>query len=377
MMIALLAALFPPTAAQDCSAYELQAALNEATPRGVADAFAALAACDPAAAERSVGIAFDKVLAGDGGNAVVIQAIEVGADDAARSWLESLQSDERSRTISAIGAACQDSEPVADFLIATRDQLGDAFWTDRWYRSLAECRVAGIQELLQGAIDEGSADRTRFFGVLEVYARNLGAAAVPTLERLAGELESAEEVTYVINAFADAAQVGSLEGQDPEATAAAIAAIGRLAPGLPAQALDQARTTLISLGDEAAASALSAYRYADLLRDDGKLHYGLIAVEVATCKKGDTWLGLHSGEAVEGGALWPDQIRAAAEAAVERQWTFELAKKCKGSAAIEVLLTELPGDEAAIREWTEEQLGELRGREAKKVLEYSPPPLAL
>lgn len=377
MMIALLAALSPTAAAQDCNVYELQTALVEATPHGVAAAFVALADCDAAAASRVVGTAFDKVLAGEGGNTVVIKAIEIGAADAARSWLDGLQSDERSKTISAIGDACQDSEAVAAFLVETHGLLGEDFWTDRWYRSLAECRAPGIQSLLQEAIDAGSDDRTRFFGVLEVYSRNLGAGAIPTLESLAGELESAEELTYVINAFADAAQVGSLEGQDPEVTKAAVAAINALAPELPAQALDQARTTLTSLGDEASANALSAWRYADRMRDDGKLHYGLIAVETATCKKGDTWLGLHSGEAVEGGALWPDQIQAAAEAAVESQWTFELAKKCKGTAEITVLMTELPGDEAAIQEWADEQLKELREREVKKLLEYSPAPLAL
>jgi len=367
----------PLAAAQDCNTATLKKDLTDASPQGVANAYVALADCDAAAAKGAASGAFERVLTGEGGNTLVVKAIEVGATDEARKWLNSIQSDERSRTVAGLGSACGESEPVASFLLAAYDDLGDAFWTDRWYRSLAECRRPEIQSMLQEAIDAGSKDRTRFFGVLEVYSRNLGAAAVPTLEGLAAGLDNAEELTYIVNAFADAAQVGSLDGQDAEATKLAIAAIQGLAPELPAQALDQARTTLLSLGDEDASNKLSAYRHADQMID-GELHYGLIAVETASCKKGDTWIGIHTGEIVEPGDLWPDQIQAAAEAAIEGQWEFELAKKCKGTSAIEVLITEAPmGSPEGGTEWLDEQLEEIRGREAKKTYEYTPPALKL
>jgi len=370
----------PLASAQDCNTATLKKDLADASPQGVANAFVALADCDAGAGKAAAAGAFERVLSGEGGNTLVIKAIEIGAGDEAKKWLTSLQSDERSSAVAALGAACGESDPVAGFLLSTHEQLGDAFWTDRWYRSLAECRRPDIQAMLQGAIDAGSDDRTRFFGVLEVYSRNLGAAAVPTLQGLAAELDSTgntEELTYIVNAFADAAQVGSLDGQDAEATKLAIAAIQALAPELPPQALDQARTTLLSLGDEDASNRLSAYRHADQMIN-GELHYGLVAVETATCKKGDTWLGIHTGEIVEPGDLWPDQIQDAAEAAIEGQWSFELARKCKGTSEIEVLITEGPtGSPEGGTEWLDEQLEQIREREAKKVYEYTPPALSL
>jgi hypothetical protein len=378
-MLTLFAALIPLAAAQDCNAYTLLGDLKGATPQGVAAAFEALADCDAAQAKAAAPGAFDKVLSGEGGNQLAVKAIQVGADDATRAWIDSLQSDERSKTIAAVGDACAEDEAVQRFLVSTHDKLGEKFWTDRWYRSLDNCRVEGIQSILQQAIDADSKDRTRFFAVLEVYSRNLGGAAVPTLEALAGELESEEELIYVVNAFADAAQVGALEGADPEATAAAIAAIRKLAPDLPDKALDQARNILLSLGDEGASNSMAGYRYADEKGADGNLRYGLVVVETATCKKGDTWLGLYSGEVVEGGNLWPDQIQAAAEGVVEEQWEVALAssKKCKGSGEVAVRVTEGPMDSAQIEGWINEQLEELRGQEAKKVVEESRDPLKL
>ncbi len=372
----LIALISTAAFAQDCDSAALQTAVDEAAPASVSRAYVALAACDAEAAKEVAPAAFEKALTGTDGNALLVAAIEVGAGEDGRRWIEGQQSDERSSTIAGVGKACAESEAVQAFVVDAHQNLGNSFWADRWYRSLADCRVPAIQDLLNAEVADPSDDRTRFFGVLEVWARNLGGAAVPTLKELASTIENEEELTYVVNAFADAAQVGSLDGQDAEATTAAIAAINEVAPNLPARAVEQARTTLTSLGASTDADALVRYRFADKTREDGRLHWGVIAVEVATCKKGDTWLGVHTGSVNDVGTVWPDQIQGATDTALAA-WTFELADKCKGTQSLEVYLPSEPQTADELEAWTKDQLEELEKRSAKKRVDVAEPPLAL
>ena len=287
-----------------------------------------------------------------------------------------LQSDERSGTIAALGGACDSNEAVGPFLTETAQVLGEDFWEDRWYRSLAECREASVQGLLANEIANPSENRTRFFGVLEVYSTNLGAQAIPTLEGLLSTVEGEEELTYVVNAFADAAHVGHVDGQDPEVTVQAVAAIVKAAPPLPTKAVEQARTTLTSLGAEEEADKLAVVRYADVLAE-GSLSYGLVVLEAPEgCKKDAVWLGVHTGVATT--TMWPDQAHAAIEGAATGGWEYGLAKKCKGTPAFEVILSDEPLDGAGLDAWYEEQQKELLKRKSdKRVDTVEETPIAL
>jgi hypothetical protein len=353
-MISLLVALAAPAQAQDCNAKELEKALGAASPNGVPAAFQELASCDAARAKKQASAAFERVLSGEGGNALVISAIQVGAKDEVRTWIDSLQSDERSRTVAGLGAACAANEEVAGFLTETATSMGQKFWTDRWYRSLAECRNPGIQELLLAEVTAGSDDRTRFFGVLEVYSRNLGKDAIPFLTEQLGAITNDEELTYVVNAFADAAQVGSLNGQDAETTELAVQAIVAAAPSLPWRAVEQSRTTLTSLGANEEADKLAAVRFKDVLQDDG-LHWGVVVVETGVCKK-DTRVNVHAGEAIQAGTMWPDQVAASIEGAALAGWEYPLAKKCE--VTHEVLVSATPLDAAGLETWTNDSIRE-------------------
>ena len=340
-MLTLLLAL-STASAQDCNAKTLKAGLAESTPTGVPVAYKAMAQCDAGLAAKSAPQAFEKVLAGKEGNQVLVTAVKVGADQASMTYIKGLQSDERSRAVAALGTACNGNEQVSSFLTGAAETLGDEFWTDRWYRSLVECRNDDVQELLQSEVDKTEREQTRFFGVVEVYARNLGKDAIPTLKRLLGELENEEELTYVVNAFADAAQVGGLEGQNAETTEMAVAAIVEMAPQLPPRAVEQARTTLLSLGAEAQANALGGVRYQDRMVN-GKLQYGVVVVETATCKKGNQMVGVHMGVLEEGGNAWPDQVAAQVDGA-SYGWEYNLAagRKCKGTSQNTVFITAQP-----------------------------------
>lgn len=348
----MLLALTSLSLAQDCNVRALQEELEEVSPSNVPAAFDELAACDAVAAKAAASVAFERVLSGEGGNQLVISAVKVQAWDEPRTWITGLQSDERSRTIAALGAACGKHEEVASFLVYTQTKLGDGFWTNRWYRSLAECRQPAVQEMLYNEVSSGQKDRTRYFGVLEVYSRNLGAGAIPLLSEQLATITDEEELTYIVNAFADAAHVGALEGQNPEATKLAVEAIVAAAPDLPPRAVEQGRTTLRSLGDEDAANKLVAIRYQDVMRDDG-LHWGLVAVETGTCKK-DTRVNIHTGKVIEAGTMWPDQVAAVIEEATSAAWSWPLAKKCE--VQTQIIISAEPMDAAGMNAWTKEQV---------------------
>ncbi len=363
--------------AQDCDGKALEKELAATSPAATAQGFVTLAECDPARARKAAARTFEKVLSGEDGNAAAVAAIEVGAGDVARSWIDGLQSDEKSRTIKVLGQACGESDAVAEFLVETQEAVGQDFWSERWYRGLAECRKPGIQSLLTAEIDDPSDDRNRFMGVLEVYARNLGKDALPRLGALARELEDPHETSLVINAFADAAGVGSLEGQDPEAAAAAIATLLEIAPELPPAGVEFARVTLQSLGAPAESDALAGVRYEGLRFEDGQLHYAVVAVETWTCKKGTT-LTVHTGEVIDGGQRWPDQLEGPVTEATAAAWDFGPGKKCTAEGDTEFFLPRAPaGDAAAMEDFYVQTLEDLARRDPDKVNQVSHDPLTL
>ncbi|MCP4807665.1 MAG: hypothetical protein GY913_27235 [Proteobacteria bacterium] len=353
MLLALISTFVSPASAQDCDARQLEKDLVAASPNGMPAAFEALAVCSPDKAKAKASVAFEKTLSGEGGNAMVVNAVKVGAGEEARAWIGSLQSDERSRTIAALGAACGGEDAVAGFLVETGTALGDSFWTDRWYRSLAECRHPDVQAMLTSEVAAKSDDRTRFFGVLEVYSRNLGADAIPVLTALLSEVTDEEELTYVVNSFADAAWVGSLDGQDAETTKLAVAAIVEAAPNLPTRAVEQSRTTLTSLGAQTEADALVAVRYKDVLQDDG-LHWGVVVIENAVCKNDKVKVNVHTGQAIQAGSMWPDQVGTPVHAAAMSTWEYPLAKKCE--VTHELWLADTPMAADGLETWTAERL---------------------
>jgi len=366
-LLVLVFGLIQPVMAQDCDAAGLRTEVREASPTRVAPHFAELAQCNPKMAKGLTKGVFARMLPGPEADGAIRAAVEMGQGDLVHAWVASLRSDERSATIKAIGKACSDSEQVAAFLVTTHAELGRAFWDDRWYRSLKTCRSEGIQEILRKEIDEPSSNRARFFSVLEVYASNLGDDSIMRLLELAGELEDPEELTFVVSAFADAAQVGSTAGQDMKATATAVEALVSLVPTLDGAPLEQARTTLESLGALEEASKVPAMRYSELLWEDGRFHYGLVAVETAQCKNGKIRLCTHNGSHAEKGERFPHTVKAAAAEATSFSWVFPIAEKCKGSQTLEFFVSPMPfsSPEEIVR-YHQEVAKELENRAATK-----------
>lgn len=343
-----------------CDSKALTKQLSEAAPTAAGELYSQLAACDKAAAKAMAPKVVPILLTETADQKAAIAAIEVGAPDVVRTWVSGLQSDEKARTISAIGAACNDSKAVQSFFASGPQALGDAFWTDRWYRGLEECRVPAIQGILQAQLEKGvGADRSRFAGVLEVYARNLGAGALPMLENLGKSQHDAEVLSYVVTAFSDAAQVGT-DRADPKVAQEAVRIITELAPTWPDKAVEQARITLTTLGDDRAADTLVVVRYKSVVQDDGGLLYGTIVLEDATCKNGKHQQIIHYAEVQDPGQTWPDQLREKVDGAVRHAWNPTLAEKCKGTGTVDVKVPDAPfADEKAYDAWVKQHLTEI------------------
>lgn len=365
--------LIAPGFAQDCDARLLSKKITDASPVGVASIFEELAECDAKRATRSAPEAFGRMIWGERSVGALVAAITLGQNDLVRDWIGQLRSDERSSAVASLGAACAGNEPVADFLTQSHDVLGEKFWSQRWYRALSECRFDSVKELLTKAVDETKGDRDRFLGVLEVYARNQGPGAVEKITTLLKENEDDELAVYLVKTYADAAQVGSAEGQNEEATAAGIAAILELAPSMSVRALKQSQTTLLGLGAEEQSKGLVGIHYSNLMWDDGLLHYGLVVVETARCKQGrKTRLGVHLGSLTEVGQRFPGAVEQEALAAAQEDWNFGLSKKCKVEQELEFFVSDQPLPDAdAIAAWGKTQQDGLADRVVNKTIEFA------
>lgn len=376
LLLVLLSSL---ASAQDCDAAALQKETAEATPVGAARAFVQLATCDGGAAKSVAGVTLPRLLSGDDANQAAVMAIKVGASDPVVAWMDGLEDDERARSIRALGEACNDNPAIQSFFVDRAESLGDQFWSDRWYRALASCRVPAVQGILSSELDKGlGADRLRFFAVLETYARSAGAEAVPRLESLAGSIEDPEAQANIVAAFADAARVGTPEGIDAPVAAAGAKAIHAIAPKLTIKGVEQARMTLLALGDEPGSDDMAAIRYKAVDQGDQSFLWGAIAEEKATCKNGKVSQRLHVASVLERGNTWPDQLQEKVEAAAQVNWSLDLAAKCKGEGTVTWHLPSAPfADEAAYQTWADKVAEDVLDEAAAKAVRLDEEPLQI
>jgi hypothetical protein len=346
-------------------------ALTEANPAQIGQMYVDLVAnCRPGTAARVTGVTFETAIPNEGGRAAAVEAIKIGQADIVVPWVNALQPDDRAKIIRALGVACTDSEPIQDFFLSSAASMGDDFWNDRWYRALGVCQVVPIQDLLASELDKGiGADRSRFFGVLEAYARSAGVIAVPelmTLSKAVGDDQEAQ--VNIINAFADAAQVGSVDGMNQATAKRATRAIVTLAPSLSQKGIEQARITLNTLGAELESDELATLRYADLKQEDGFV-WGVVVVENAPCKGGKRFTQrMHWARAVDPGNTWADQALDKVTSSIEVAWTLDLAERCRAEGENTFHVSSLPfATDDELKAWATDTINDLVQEEAKKV----------
>lgn len=331
----------PPAAA--CVA-PAQSALAEASPSGVGKAWVELVACDATAAKAAAPEAFKRLIAGSGADAAALEAIKLGLGSVVRDWVPSMQPDERSSFFNTLGEQCAVAE-VPAFFAESEQALKEKFWSDRWYAALDACRTPVAVDVLKSGLSSQAQDRSRFKAILETLARNQGEAAIPMLQERAAAEKDPELSAYVVGAFADAAGVGSAGGMNLAAAEAATAAIVALAPTLPEPGVEQARMTLLALGQEAHSDGMAAARYRDVAQADGSLTYAIYVSKVATCKK-DTRVEVHTAVVNNASRTWPDQLVSRVKPTVD-MYSWHLPKDCVGDVVIVGSSTPLK-DKAAV-----------------------------
>ena len=345
--------------AADCDVAALKQESTEGPPLAAARSFVQLGACDEAAAAAVADTVLPRLLSGDEASQAALKAINIGKAGAAAAFLDRLESSERARTLKVLGEACAEAKPVQDFFVERAGALGKDFWDQRWYRAIGSCNNETLSGLLWDRIKDGpGSNRTQFSAVLEAWSRAAGKAGIPQLKGLLGKVGSdTESQVYVVAAFADAAGVGSVEGADAEASAAAVAAIQELAPTLAVKGVEQARITLMSLGDEPASDGLAAVRYKEVAQDDGRFIWGVAAVETATCKNGKPQTRITTAALYDRGQTWADQLQERAEPVVKHAWPLDLAEKCKGEGSVEFMVPDGPfASEGAFKDWAKEKV---------------------
>lgn len=368
-------------AAEECNVRALKKEVNQATPAHTAPRFAALAACDADAAASVAKTAVPRFLAGPEANEGVAAAIQIGAGDLVREWLQGIQMGERATTIEWLGNQCKDTPEIEGFFVAAQEADNETFFQQRWYRGLSDCRTEAIQALLADALQEqrSDTDRTRFRALVGIYARNLGADALPTLSGLLAEVPEAER-RLMVEAFADAADVGNEEGMDEEAAVAAVAALLESAEHIPGEAVDTLRNTLRSLGDEAAAESSVRYRWPDRIAG-GSYRYLAAVHELWTCKNGKEYGTLHYGEILEPTSRWPDTLSQEILAQLTTPWELgRSADKCKGEASLQASIVDEPlADDTDASDWIEAERQAFLQKTAsfKKITEAEEPALQL
>ena len=341
-----------------CDAKALSAALTAAAPIEAPRAFAALATCDAKAAKAAAKAAFPRFLSGEDADRALVLAIKLGEGAVAASWIDAQLPDERSRAIASLGPACKDDPAVQAWFVERRATLGDAFWSQRWYRALATCPAESVQAILWSELDKGAgADRARYFGVLQTAAAGSGAGAGPELTTLLSAATDPEIQSQIIQAYGLAAGLGSVAGLNGALAEQGAAAIVAAAPRLQSKAVDQARLTLGGLGAEAAADGLVVSRYKERVQPGGGLLYGAIAIEDAVCKGDKPQQRVHVAAVQDPGRTWPDQLADKVKGATDGVWTLDLPSRCKGTGGTTWALTPEPvADEAALKAWADAAL---------------------
>jgi hypothetical protein len=365
--------LIAAPASPECRIAEIQKKLLSSSPGETPALFLQLASCDPAIARSEAPEAFKKVLGGAAGQKAAMEAVRIGAGSTVREWLDVLFAEERSQTLIAFGKACADHPYVVDFFAESEQILGDNFWKERWQRGVAECRAPQAQDMMRKALQNPSvrSDAPRYGSILSALCRNMGREAIPYLKALAITAED-ENKTYVLDAFSDAAGLGSVDGADPAAAAEAVTAIVELSPALSPALVLRARQTVAALGDVEAGARLASVRFSSSKWQDGSFHWAVMVVERGTCRNGKTLLATYTGEAVEDGHYWPDQVRLPLEKLARAKWTFTELEKCKGEGTLEFLISDEPlPDAKALAEWKASNLAELQRKKVSRKAEIS------
>ena len=361
MSLALVALLASSLDAHACSSKDLQRALSAAKGEAIPPAYAALAECDYNAAKTMAKATFARAKSGLGLDGLAVTGAHVGAWTELRTWRAARPADIQTTIDAALVGACAEDEQVAGWFADLARVEKQKFWTSGPWRDLGECRQPAVQELLSAAVSGPFADRAAWIDLLGVFGHNLGALAVAPLGGLLMASTDVHEAEAILGAMGQAAQVGGDAAREPAIAALVVAGESAPLPMLPA-----IRQQLGALGAKSKADPFAA-RYYEGRIEGRAFHYGVVAVESATCKKKVERARIHTGEATDPRLAWPDQSAPKIDNEARRAWTLDLTRQCKGSGTTTVLVSPEPLPAADLQLWIQSEGAKAKAAQSGEV----------
>lgn len=353
--------------AQECDTKSLVSSLQESVGDSAAEAFVALHKCDAKQAKKFVVATVPKLYASEIGYQAIEIAIDAGADPQVSTWLQEQLPDERKQALRYLGKSCQSNKQVEEFFLEQSIALGDTFWQQGWYLPLANCSTPEVTKMLADALSRENQSKSVYFNVLSTYARAGKGEAVPLLDKELSKASDEETQTRLIDAFADAAQVGSVNGVDRTVTSVAAEAIIKHGQNFSVGAIEKSRIILNSMDEEAFADEMAAFRYKEFVQPNGSLIWGVIVAENAKCKNGKEKQVLHFAKVLDPRKnTWSDQLADKVDASVDGLWRMDLAKRCKGEGENVLFVSDRPfASEKDLLQWRDAKLEEVKNQSLK------------
>ncbi len=329
-----LAWLLPAWSAAAACETEVNA-LRSAEGEHVAQAFAAVAACDPTVAGGQLGGAVKRTGDVDSLVSLAHAAIDAGLHTDVHGMLETIPDySAREETARAIGALCTTDPEVLDYVVGLHGSVRDRTFVS-WSGALRTCEAPELTASLESlaAKPPSTAFDDKYATVVDLYATKTGVDAIPVLEKAAIASAKGGPFPVVVDALLKAATPAGI-GMRPEGAAreALIGAFTRIAPAATPEQVTTLADKLAAMGAEAAAASLLVHIYPDRVQADGGFVYGVAAVE--RCE--DEAL-VHWAVVREPGTRWA--VEEDLKAPVE---SFEPRLKCKTPAPYTVVTTPSP-----------------------------------
>ncbi|HHO53772.1 MAG TPA: hypothetical protein ENK18_23590 [Deltaproteobacteria bacterium] len=256
-------------------------ALERSEGMATAEAYRAVAACDPSQAVPQLQVALKRAKDIDSIAALSIAAIEAEVIEPVHALIEEMADyDQREAVVRAIGAGCGDPAVLA-FVRDLHDSLkGQAFVS--WGPALGACPAPEIDADLEALAKSPPAQSfdNKYGEVVRLYGERHGADALPLLQGAAVAAASSGPFTVVLDAMVKAVTppgFGSRpEGADLEALVSAL--LGAAAQ-VEADQAGRIADILVNLEQEEAAATLLPQLHAGKEMSGGGFRYGVAAIE--------------------------------------------------------------------------------------------------
>ena len=300
-MLALAVASPPAALAGSCDRHVARA--DTATGEALLEAFRDLAACSTEEAEAAFPTFLRSAGEVDAVIALSLEAIEAQIYPAVWGMLDAIRDyGQRSTITRGIGAACEDTPEVVQFLQAAYFAVRGIQFR-QWEGALRACESEALLDWTRSVVAKPptSSYDEKYSAMMATLVRHTGADALPALQRAA--IEAAHRggpFTAIIESMEQAVRPRALgeemSDEDRERLQAAFVSVaGEVGPEQAARVADR----LYNIGSHEAAASLLPRVYPERVQSDGTLLYGAASVEAC-----DGQAILHYAVVREPGSRW-------------------------------------------------------------------------